>query len=131
VSAALWLAKAERSLKTASLVLADGDADGACNRAYYAMFNAARAALIAIGQDQPAMAKTHSGLIAAFGEYLVKAGYISFTQGRALAAESKRRMVGDYQGGGLSGEDANDAIANATHFLSAVGEFIDGFRLTP
>ncbi len=131
MSVVLWLAKAERSLKTAGIALADGDADAACNRAYYAMFNAARAALIAVGQDQLAMAKTHSGLISAFGEYLVKAGHISITQGRALAAESKRRMVGDYQGGGLSSDDANDAIAHATHFLSAVGEFIDGFRLTP
>jgi uncharacterized protein (UPF0332 family) len=129
MSAAQWLSKAERSLKTASLVLADGDADAACNRAYYAMFNAARAALIAIGQDQLAIAKTHSGLIAAFGEHLVRSGHIPFEQGRTLAAESKRRMVGDYQGGGLSPEDAKDAIANATHFLTAVDEFVARYLL--
>lgn len=41
MSVALWLTKAERSLKTANLTLADDDADAACNRAYYAMFKAA------------------------------------------------------------------------------------------
>jgi uncharacterized protein (UPF0332 family) len=124
MTVALWLAKAERSLKTAGLALTDGDSDAACNRAYYAMFNAARAALIAVGQDQLALAKTHSGLVASFAEHLVKTGHISLEQGRALAAESKRRMVGDYQGGGLSEKDANDAIANATHFLAKVNEFV-------
>jgi uncharacterized protein (UPF0332 family) len=129
MTVALWLAKAERSLRTAGLALTDGDADATCNRAYYAMFNAARAALIAVGQDQLALAKTHSGLIASFGEHLVKSGHISFEQGRALAAESKRRMVSDYQGGGLSEQDAGDAIANATHFLAAVTEFVARYQL--
>ena len=51
------------------------DVDGACNRAYYAMFDAARAALLASGAPvQPDIGKTHSGLIAAFGQHLVKNG---------------------------------------------------------
>ena len=39
--------KAIRAVSSARLLLASGDADGACNRAYYAMFDAARAALLA------------------------------------------------------------------------------------
>ncbi|MFZ4625083.1 MAG: hypothetical protein ACOYNF_12705 [Rhodoferax sp.] len=40
--------------------------DGACNRAYYAMFDAARAALLASHAPVgPELGKTHSGLIAA------------------------------------------------------------------
>ncbi|WP_295439099.1 HEPN domain-containing protein [uncultured Thiodictyon sp.] len=40
-----YLAKARRALASARLLLADGDLDGACNRAYYAMFDAAQAAV--------------------------------------------------------------------------------------
>ena len=43
------LGKAERALASARLLLDAGDTDGACNRAYYAMFDAARAALLASG----------------------------------------------------------------------------------
>ncbi len=38
------MAKANQALASAKLLLDTGDADGACNRAYYAMFDAARAA---------------------------------------------------------------------------------------
>ena len=40
------LAKAERALASAKALLEIGDDDGAANRAYYAMFDAARAALM-------------------------------------------------------------------------------------
>ena len=38
------LAKAIQAAASAKVLLDTGDADGACNRAYYAMFDAARAA---------------------------------------------------------------------------------------
>ncbi len=41
--------KASRAVASARLLLDAGDVDGACNRAYYAMFDAARAALIQSG----------------------------------------------------------------------------------
>jgi uncharacterized protein (UPF0332 family) len=41
------MAKAHRAIASAHMLLKDNDSDGACNRAYYAMFDAARAALIA------------------------------------------------------------------------------------
>lgn len=44
-----FMAKAERAAESAKLLLEAGDADGACNRAYYAMYDAARAALLAAG----------------------------------------------------------------------------------
>ncbi len=40
-----WPAKARRALASAQVLLAGGDTDGACNRAYYAMHDAAKAAL--------------------------------------------------------------------------------------
>jgi hypothetical protein len=53
--------KANRVVASAKLLLDAGDVDGACNRAYYAMFDAARAALIQWGKP-PAYRGTHKGL---------------------------------------------------------------------
>lgn len=41
-------------MATARFCNAQADHDGTCNRAYYAMYNAVRAALIAIGEEQAA-----------------------------------------------------------------------------
>ena len=61
------LHKANTALSSAKLLLASGDADGACNRAYYTMFDAARAALMAFQKsDEVLTIKTHSGLISSF-----------------------------------------------------------------
>lgn len=70
-----FLAKAIRAATSAKMLLDAGDADGACNRAYYAMFDAARAALLASGAPvEPETARMHSGLISAFSLHLVKTG---------------------------------------------------------
>jgi uncharacterized protein (UPF0332 family) len=120
VNKVIWLEKAARNLKTAKLVLDDGDAGSACNRAYYCMFDDARAALLIVGQPERAMGKTHSGMIASFGEFLVKTGIVAAENGRNFAFESNRRMASDYDATELSLEDAKAAIANAERLLAAV-----------
>jgi uncharacterized protein (UPF0332 family) len=64
--------KAEKALASASILFDAGDSDGATNRAYYAMFDAAIAAVswagVGLAQDQH---KTHGGLIGSFGLHLV------------------------------------------------------------
>jgi len=55
------LDRAQRAVESAKLLLDAGDVNGACNRAYYAMFDAARAALIAPQKPPESEAiKTHS-----------------------------------------------------------------------
>lgn len=67
------MAKAVRAAKSAQVLLAEGDMDGACNRAYYAMFDAARAALLASEAPvEPEIGRTHGGLVSAFSLHLVK-----------------------------------------------------------
>lgn len=76
-----------------------GDADGACNRAYYAMFDAARSALLASGAPvESEIARTHGGLISAFSLHLVKPGRVSIELGRALNRVEEIRLVADYKG---------------------------------
>ena len=88
------LDKAVRALASARLLLDSGDVDGACNRAYYAMFDAARSALLATDAPAaPKRAKTHSGLIAAFSLHLVKTGQVPVEFGKALNRVADIRLV--------------------------------------
>lgn len=88
--------KASRALASARLLLDAGDVDGACNRAYYAMFDAARAALIQSGAPVvPEVAKTHSGLISAFSLHLVKTGRVPTELGKALNKAAEIRLIAD------------------------------------
>lgn len=83
-TACALIGKADRALASATLLLDAGDLDGTCNRAYYAMFDAARAALIALVGLPREAARTHGSLIAAFGMNLVKPGVVSIELGKSL-----------------------------------------------
>ncbi|MGX5776611.1 HEPN domain-containing protein [Methylorubrum zatmanii] len=104
---AAFLGKAERALKAARLLLSANDTEGACNRAYYAMFDAARAALLAVGHPLDGSAsKTHRGLIAAFGQRLVQTGRVDAAYGRAFNRLQDIRIQADYLAGVPSAQDA-------------------------
>ena len=113
--------KAVTALASADLLLQAGDTDGACNRAYYAMFDAARAALLMTGivSDLTAL-KTHSGLITTFGLSLVKPGKVSVELGKALNKVEDLRLVADYRGDELEPEQALWAIEQARAFVEAM-----------
>ena len=94
-----YLSKARRAITSPRLLLADGDREGACNRADYAMYDAAHAALLDADSNlNPASTKTHRRLIAAFGEQLVKTGRLSAEMGRSLNQVERMRLLADYTG---------------------------------
>lgn len=113
--------KALRAAASARLLLDAGDVDGACNRAYYAMFDAARAALLwSGGQVSPTVAKTHSGLIAAFSLHLVKTGRLSVELGKTLNRAAEIRMIADYTGDEVTVDKAQWVIDQAGLFIEVV-----------
>ena len=115
------MAKAHRAVASAHKLLQDNDGDGACNRAYYAMFDAARAALIASKSPvPPEIAKTHSGLIAAFSLHLVKPNLFPIELGRSLNKAEDLRLVGDYKGDSISAEEAQWDVQQAQAFVDEV-----------
>ena len=115
------MAKAERALASAQLLLDSGDVDGACNRAYYAMFDAARAALLTVQAPVPSeVARTHSGLISAFSLHLVKRGLVAVEHGRSLNKVEDLRLIADYRGDPVTLDNAAWALEQARHFLQAV-----------
>lgn len=118
------LAKGRRALVSASLLLEAGDVEGACNRAYYAMFDAAQAALLHAGAAVQAV-RTHQGLISAFGLHLVKTGKFGLDLGKALNQVERIRLLADYTGEAIELELARAAVAQADIFVAAVQRFLD------
>jgi len=110
--------KATTAATSAKILLDAEDFDGACNRAYYAMFDAARGALLASGEIQSVeLTKTHSGLISVFSLKLVKTGNVSIEFGKALNKVEDLRLMGDYKGDLVAKEDAQWAVAQASAFV--------------
>ena len=119
--AASYMAKAKRAVTSAKVLLDAGDADGACNRSYYAMFDAAHAALLMSGAPvREEIARTHSGLIGAFGEHLVKTGRVSKDMGRTLNRAEEIRLVADYKGDSVEAQDAQEMIEQAESFVMSL-----------
>jgi len=112
--------RARRSLRSARNILDDGDHDFAMSRAYYAMFYAATAVLLSQGITRA----KHSGVIAAFGRYLVKPGKMAAEHQRAFQAAFRDRSAGDYAGVFPSREEVERRLEEAEHFILAVTDFL-------
>ena len=115
------MSKAVRACASARALFDLNDVDGACNRAYYAMFDAARAALLASGAPvQPDIGRTHSGLITAFSQHLVKNGPIAKEMGRLLKRAEETRLIADYKGDSVELADAREMVEQAETFVEAM-----------
>ncbi len=117
---ATYLDKAERALQGARLLNEAGEIEGACNRAYYAMYDAAHAALLAANKVDYKITKTHSGLIAAFGLHIVATNLMSRELGRSLNEVEQLRLLADYTGEEITREQASYAVNKAEIFVTAV-----------
>jgi len=115
------MGKALQAMASARVLLELGDVDGASNRAYYAMFDAAQAALLMSGVPAPdALGKTHRGLINTFSAYLVKDGPVSKELGRQLKRAEEMRLVADYNGESVTQADVADLVVKAEVFVSTM-----------
>jgi uncharacterized protein (UPF0332 family) len=117
------MGKAETALASARLLLDARDSDGATNRAYYAMFDAATAALQWAGTAETPP-KTHSGMIASFGRNLVQTGRLSPELGRSLNRVHELRLTADYLAEPVPLDKAKQAIDEAVAFVAAIRELI-------
>jgi len=128
-AAAGYMRKAERALGEAVLLLQVAKTEGACSRAYYAMHDAAHAALFATGFETPeAIIKTHNNLIAEFGKRLVLGGRIDAAHGRAFNKVQEIRLLADYSAEPPSFDDAHGAVDKAEAFVAAVRSLIDALN---
>ena len=114
-----FLQKAETSVKSARVLLELGDMDGACSRAYYAMYDAARATLEWAGiLPERGGFRTHHGLIAAFSLHLVKPGLFPAEPGRAIQRAQTVRYIADYDAAPVPLGDAVATVLAAESFVA-------------
>jgi uncharacterized protein (UPF0332 family) len=111
------VAKAQRAIRAARTLLAEGDPDFAAGRAYYAMFYLAEALL-----DQEGLHfRKHAAVHAAFGEHFAKTGLLDAKYHRWLVDAFDKRIVNDYEvEATISQSDAGLMIDQAEQFLEAV-----------
>lgn len=116
-----FMEKAIRAAISARTLHDAGDMEGACDRAYYAMFNAARAALLVSEAQVPEeVARTHSGLISAFSLHLVKTNKVPVEYGRALNKVEDLRMIADYKGDPIEPDRAAWAVDQSKLFVKTM-----------
>jgi len=118
------LAQARQAARSARTLLSSGDPDGAVNRAYYAMFYAAQAALEHRGIE--VTSSKHGTLVGRFGEHLVKPGLLPRSLGSSLNDMLALRHKADYSTYGVPPVDAERAATEAETFVKAVERLIRG-----
>jgi uncharacterized protein (UPF0332 family) len=120
------MTKARIACESARALLERQDSDGACNRAYYAMFDAARAALMATNAEIPLnIGKIHSGVLTAFSQHLVKNGPVPRDIGRLLKQAEELRLVADYSGDSITLDDARALVEKAESFVDTLASILD------
>lgn len=106
-----------RALETAHLTLNDGDARAAINRAYYAAFYAATAALL----DKGEAPKSHKGVHRRFHLHFVAGGPLDAAIGGILSFASDARQQADYDAFTIFDEAAAaDLIVDVERFVDVV-----------
>ena len=115
------MAKADTACSSARALLKIGDADGAVNRSYYAVFDAARAALLTsdINYDLKII-RTHGGLIGVFNKQFVKDGPISKDFGRFFTQAYTTRLTADYDGESVNHEEAEKLLDKVEAFVATI-----------
>ena len=111
--------KAIDAAQDARILLAAGKANGAASRAYYAMYDAARAALETVDLDL-AKAKSHSAIISRFGNHIVVGQGVDPDLGRYLNTTEDLRIAADYDRTGIPIENARETVERMDKFLAAI-----------
>lgn len=112
------LNKAYSALSDAKLLVEHGSPESAINRAYYAAFSAARAALLAEEGESPS---THSGVIRRFSFHFVRTGRLSENLGETLTTAESMRNRADYEAfATFERQAAADLATDVRRFVEAV-----------
>lgn len=115
------LAKAKEDLANSKANLRDNYLKGAINRSYYAIFHGIRAVLALDGFDS----KKHSGIIAYFNQFYIKAGKFDFDISVIIQKAFKTRNKSDYDDFYVvSREEVEEQIKNAEFLLNTVEKYL-------
>lgn len=118
------LLRARQAVQSAKTLLSAGDLNGAVNRAYYAMFYAAHAALAHQGVE--VASSKHGIVVGRFGQHLVKTRLLPRSVGASLNQMLELRQRADYGGTAVTHIDAERGLSQAEAFVAAVERLVRG-----
>ncbi len=96
----------------------------AASKAYYAIFQAAKAALATLELDS----RKHSGVISMFNINFIKTGILPKEYRKIIASAQDLRLASDYDDFYLvSRNEAEKSLENAKIFISGVEEYLQNF----
>lgn len=113
--------RAERAIKSAELLLRDGDVDTSVSRSYYAMFYVTEALLL----TKELKFSSHRSVISLFGEHFVKTGIFKPEMGKKLSKTFEKRLVGDYSFAPEVNEgEAKEVLSWAKEFVKEIKDYL-------
>jgi uncharacterized protein (UPF0332 family) len=115
------LERARRELQAARALIDAGFPEKTVSSGYYAVFHAAEAALLVLGQAR----SKHSGVISAFGQLVVHEGGFDRELGRVLRQLFERRNDVDYGLEYPTGGEASRVLDRAERFVDEVERWIE------
>ncbi|MDX1547610.1 MAG: HEPN domain-containing protein [Rhodothermales bacterium] len=111
------MARARSFLGAAAVLREHGYLADAASRAYYAIFTAARAALLA----QDIEARTHNGVRRAFSDQFVRTGAVEEDLGRWFSRAEQFRTLADYDPDALVDPEEVDTLMTLSEaFISTI-----------
>ncbi len=118
---ALYMQHAREMLEVAAHNIADGFHGSAINRAYYAIFYAAKALLATQGIAR----SKHSGVIAAFRQHFIKPGLVETDYGDIYGQVMDDRHISDYDiESPIEPERAQADLEGARRFVERVQRYL-------
>jgi len=113
--------RAERAIKSAELLLKEGDVDSSVSRSYYAMFYVTEALLL----TKELKFSSHRSVISLFGEHFIKTGIFEQEMGRRLSKTFEKRLIGDYSFAPEVGEgEAKEVLSGGKEFVREVRDYL-------
>jgi uncharacterized protein (UPF0332 family) len=113
--------RAKRYLRSAEILLEDGDYESTVSRTYYAMFFSAQALLL----TKNLSFSSHKGVISAFGEHFIKTGIFPREMGRELNRAFEKRQIGDYEHTFvISKDEAKELLEKGKDFVEKVIQYL-------
>ena len=122
----LFLDKARESLASAHADFAAARYNSCANRAYYAAFQAAIAALIHAGVQGREDIWSHRFVMSEFSSTLVRRIHLlPSSMSSALNTLMERRNIADYRPRGLSEKEARRSLQQAKRIVSAIHRMLE------
>ncbi|MEX2705028.1 MAG: HEPN domain-containing protein [Candidatus Freyrarchaeum guaymaensis] len=118
--------RAEKYLRSAEILLEEGDYESSVSRTYYAMFYSTQATLL----TKNLSFSSHKGVISAFGEHFIKTDIFPKEMGRELNRAFEKRQIGDYEYTFvISKREAKEILEKGKEFVEKIIQYLKEKRM--